>query len=304
MEIITIISILLPYFIFIIWAFNLKKDNRKLRAEFFKKLSNSETERDNLFIDFQKVVIENFNIVDRNSKGQDENWNRVHKYIKKNDELNSIQSQINIDNLEIFQEFDSIIQEIDKKVNTALDDQEKYSIKRDRYENRLTEVCKAFDSLKVIMNKNTKLTADNFGYVNRVLGSIEINFNNIKDLPKKVDEIDRTLNLSLQKIGMNKVKFENLIKAIENPIEVTRPSCETKLKMKEQVNQNDLESVTEIKNKVDFKHSHSSFKKGDIFVLNKDDLKVYRNKILLYDFHSWTTFGKNVMKKLLQLNEN
>jgi hypothetical protein len=276
MEIITIISILLPYFIFIIWAFNLKKDNRKLRAEFFKKLSDSETQRDNLFIDFQKVVIETFNIVDRNSKGQDENWEKIGAYIKKNDELNSIQSQINIDNLEIFQEFDSIIQEIDKKVNTALDDQEKYSIKRDRYENRLTEVCKAFDSLKVIMNKNTKLTADNFGVVKSSLESASRNFDKIK----------------------------NLKEILENPIEVTRPSCETKLKMKEQVNQNDLESVTEIKNKVDFKHSHSSFKKGDIFVLNKDDLKVYRNKILLYDFHSWTTFGKNVMKKLLQLNEN
>ena len=150
MEIITIISILLPYFIFIIWAFNLKKDNRKLRVEFLKKLSTSETERDNLLNNLIGNVNSIVDVLNRNREGQDENWNRVHKYIQKNDELNSIQSQINVDNLEIFQEFDSIIQEIDKKVNTALDDQEKYSIKRDRYENRLTEVCKAFDSLKVI----------------------------------------------------------------------------------------------------------------------------------------------------------
>jgi hypothetical protein len=30
---------------------------------------------------------------------------------------------------------------------------------------------------------------------------------------------------------------------------------------------------------------------------------VYRNKILVCDLYSWTTFAKNVMKKLLQLNE-
>jgi hypothetical protein len=308
MEIITIISILLPYFIFIIWAFNLKKDNRKLRVEFLKKLSTSETERDNLLNNLIGNVNSIVDVLNRNREGQDENWNRAHKYIKKNDELNSIQSQINIDNLEIFQEFDSIIQEIDKKVNTALDDQEKYSIKRDRYENRLTEVCKAFDSLKVIMNKNTKLTADNFGYVNRVLGSINENLDAHIENTKNGFELhsllhDKTIEFmeSTERILSKK---QTLKEILENPIEVTKPSCETKLKMKEQVNQNDLESVTEIKNKVDFKHSHSSFKKGDIFVLNKDDLKVYRNKILLYDFHSWTTFGKNVMKKLLQLNEN
>jgi hypothetical protein len=276
MEIITIISILLPYAILAFFIIQLGRKQQKLRAEFLKKLSTSETERDNLLNNFIGNVNSIVDVLNRNREGQDEYWNRVHKYIQKNDELNSIQSQINVDNLEIFQEFDSIIQEIDKKVNTALDDQEKYSIKRDRYENRLTEVCKAVDSLKVIMNKNTKLTADNFGVVKSSLESTNRNFDKIK----------------------------NLKEVLENPIEVTRPSCETKLKMKEQVNQNDLESVTEIKNKVDFKHSHSSFKKGDIFVLNKDDLKVYRNKILLYDFHSWTTFGKNVMKKLLQLNEN
>ena len=288
MEIITIISILLPYFIFIIWAFNLKKDNRKLRTEFFKKLSDSETQRDNLFIDFQKVVIENFNIADRNSKGQDENWGKIG---------------------EIFQEFDSIINEIDIKVNTALDYQEKYSIKRDRYENRLTEVCKAFDSLKVIMNKNTKLTADNFGVLKSILESsnenLDTHIENTKNRFKLYSLLhDKTIEFmkSTERILLS--QKQNLKEVLENPIEVTRPSCETKLKLKEKVNQNDFESVTEIVNKIDFKHSQSSFKKGDIFVLNKDDLKVYRNKILLYDFYSWTTFGKNVMKKLLQANEN
>ncbi len=290
MEIITMVqvmSILAPYAILIFWIIQLGRKQQKLRTEFLKKLSDSETQRDNLFIDFQKVVIENFNIADRNSKGQDENWGKIG---------------------EIFQEFDSIINEIDKKVNTALDDQEKYSIKRDRYENRLTEVCKAFDSLKVIMNKNTKLTADNFGVLKSILESSNENLDTHIENTKNGFELhsllhDKTIEFmeSTERILSQKQKLKEIL---ENPIEVTRPSCETKLKLKEKVNQNDFESVTEIVNKVDFKHSQSSFKKGDIFVLNKDDLKVYRNKILLYDFYSWTTFGKNVMKKLLQLNEN
>jgi hypothetical protein len=287
MIIITAVIYSIPYFICLVWFLHLRKQNKKQRIE---------------FLDFKIVTSENFRIANKNYKGQDENWVKIESYMKRNDELNSIQSYINIDNLEIFQEFDSIINELDKKVNTALDDQEKYSIKRDRYENRLTEVCKAFDSLKVIMNKNTKLTADNFGAVNKVLGSIEINFNKIKDLPKKVDEIDRTLNLSLQRIGMNKVKFENIIKAIENPIEVTRPSCETKLKLKQEAEANKVETVTEIVNKVDFTWYNLYCGKGTKFVLTENSLKV-----LDLDGNLFKTYYNedkiSLLKKVIELNE-
>lgn len=278
MEIITIILVI-SHFIQFISINLLYAKNDKLRAEFFKKLSDSETQRDNLFIDFQKVVIENFNIADRNSKGQDENWEKIG---------------------EIFQEFDSIINEIDKKVNTALDDQEKYSIKRDRYENRLTEVCKAFDSLKLIMNKNTKLTADNFGCVNKVLGSIEINFNNIKDLPKKVDEIDRTLNEFLQK----QLQAKNLKEILENPIEVTRPSCETKFKMKEEVKGNEHTIINGVVNKVDFNHGLSYFKIGDVFRKKEDIVFIYRGEEIVKILNLDNTYGKNIYNKFLQANKN
>jgi hypothetical protein len=119
-------------------------------------------------------------------------------------------------------------------------------------------------------------------------------------------KIDKCFVHTLDKINdlYSKINQKQTLKEIlETPIEVKKPACETKLKLKEEVNANDIKTVTEIVNKVDFKHSHGSFKKGDIFVLNKDDLKVYRDKILVYDYHSWTTFGKNVMKKLLKLNE-
>ena len=275
----------IPYFICLFWFLHLRKQNKKQRIE---------------FLDFKIVTSENFRIANKNYKGQDENWVKIESYMKRNDELNSIQSYINIDNLEIFQEFDSIINELDKKVNTALDDQEKYSIKRDRYENRLTEVCKAFDSLKVIMNKNTKLTADNFGVVKDNLDAAQKNFNKLESFLKKVDEIDRTLNLSLQRIAMNKVKFESLMKVLENPIEVTRPSCETKLKMKEQTETTAIEIV----NKVNFNHGLSYFKIGDIFRKKENTVFIYRGEEIVKILNLDNTYGKNIYNKFLQGNEN
>jgi hypothetical protein len=94
-----------------------------------------------------------------------------------------------------------------------------------------------------------------------------------------------------------------LKKILETPIEVKKPACETKLKLKEEVNANDIKTVTEIVNKVDFKHSSRSFEKGDIFILTEDNLKIYRNKILFYENYSYTTSVGNIMKKLLKLNE-
>lgn len=414
MEIITMVqvmSILAPYAILIFWIIQLGRKQQKLRTEFFKKLSDSETERDNIINEFKKAVNENFEIGNENSKKQDKNWKNAKKKFDELDETNE-------ENLEIFQEFDYIIQELDKKVNEVSDEQEeilmrkdldtqqinivcekleKLTLKRDRYENRLTEVCKALDDLNskineqshglntvidylgkeeirltetnVVIKKNdreinakvsyilnflksyfdfskyeveiinkvdfdyamckfkkgdlfkragdTIYVNNNFGYYVgsfdyslwlKLLEANQINhdtrqlYDNVTfdQLENKVSEIDRTLNKVIQR----QLQAKSLKEILENPIEVTKPSCETKLKMKEHINQNDVESITRIVNKVDFKHSHGSFKKGDIFILDKDDLKVYRNKILLYDYNSWTTFGKNVMKKLLQLNEN
>ena len=292
MIIITAVMYSIPYFICLFWFLHLRKQNKKQRIE---------------FLDFKIVTSENFRIANKNYKGQDENWVKIESYMKRNDELNSIQSYINIDNLEIFQEFDSIIQELDKKVNTALDDQEKYSIKRDRYENRLTEVCKAFDSasklineMKVVINNNIDITRQNFD-------NVDTNFDHTRKLfaltESKINELDRTLNLSLQRIGMNKVKFENLIKAIENPIEVTRPSCETKLKMKEQVNSNDIQTVNKIKNKFDFECGILEFKKGYTFQIFSNLLTVHRYGKIHYRFPIKDDYTTVLWEKLLKVNE-
>lgn len=387
MKIIIIASILIPYILLFLSILSLIFKISKLRAEFFKKLSESETERDNISIDFQKVVMEHFKIANKNSKGQDDNWDISHERFSKLEELSEIQSQINLDNLDIFKEFDSIIQELDKKINTVSDSQEeilitkeldkqqlniacreldKLIMKKDSYENRITEVSKLVDDLNLRFNQNVYTTVANHQRTTNQFNIVQRNFDKIKGLPKKVKEID-SLNLKVieqshvlnevikgvkeqrdnvgkianrlvkidthislndtklnslskkvgeQSHGLNLVinKYneniasqfltKNLKQVLENPIEVTKPSCETKLKLKEEVNQNDVESVTRIVNKVNFIHSDSSFKKGDIFILNKDNLKVYRNKILVCDLYSWTTFAKNVMKKLLQLNKN
>jgi hypothetical protein len=374
MIIITAVMYSIPYFICLFWFLHLRKQNSKLRTEFFKKLSDSETERDNIFIDFQKAVIENFKIANKNNRGQDENW-------KSQCKINERQKQTNQEHLEVFQEFDYAIQELDKKVNKALDDQEeilmtkdldkeqlnivcreldKVIIKRDRYENRLTEVCKVVDLLKVITDKNTKLTADNFENINTKFGKVQRNFDKIKDLPskiginslsekvnnqglkiegltknltriyselndrirdeirkphldtealakevdsleKKVDEIDKTLNLSLQKIGMNKVKFENIIKVLENPIEVEKPKCETRLKLKKEAEANKVETVTEIVNKVHFEWQGLTFEEGCLFTWKKGGTLETKIRALTRIFKA--SFAESLWNKLLEANK-
>jgi hypothetical protein len=346
MGIITIISILLPYFIFIIWAFNLKKDNRKLRAEFFKKLSDSETERDNIFLDFQKAVIENFKIANENNKGQDENWRRAKKKFDKLDRINQ-------EHLEIFQEFDYIIQELDKKVNEVSDEQEeilmrkdledrqinimtreldKLTLKRDRYENRLTEVCKALNEIKDSFNKNVNITIDNFEATNGRFGIVQRNFDkafksfkqieediksiesrikrpdieiNTEALAHKVVQIDRTLNKVIQRQLQRQSETKKLKEILENPIEVTKPSCETKLKLKEQVNQNDVESVTEIINKVEFEWLGHKFEEGSVFIWKNGNLEAKRytskNNAVTVNFRE--SFAQSLWVKVLELNE-
>jgi hypothetical protein len=121
-------------------------------------------------------------------------------------------------------------------------------------------------------------------------------------------KIDKVFVHTLDKIDdlYSKLTEKQTLKEIlETPIEVKKPACETKVGLWSmgKVNSNDIQTVTEIVNKVDFKHNNRSFVKGDIFILTEDDLKVYRNKILFYENYSYTTFASNIMKKLLKFNE-
>ena len=370
MGIITIISILLPYAIIFFRMIQLTRQNSKLRTEFFKKLSDSETERDNIINEFKKAVNENFEIGNENSKKQDKNWKNAKKKFDELDETNE-------ENLEIFQEFDYIIQELDKKVNEVSDEQEeilmrkeldtqqinivcreldKLTLKRDRYENRLTEICKAFDELNLKFNQNTQITVRNFEKTNDQFGRIQRNFDKIKGFPKKLKELDElnkkinnqdieidglTVNLTriyrelndkfrdeirkphidtealakntdnlskkvaeidrtLNKVIQRQLQAKNLKEVLENPIEVTRPSCETKLKMKEQVNQYDVESVTEIVNKVEFEWLGHTFEKGCVFIWKNGSLEA-KLRALTRNFRE--EFAKSLWAKVLELNE-
>ena len=128
----------------------------------------------------------------------------------------------------------------------------------------------------------------------------------IREISKNIDDMNENTSIIEEQIADFYIRLsqkQTLKKILENPIEVKKPACETKLKLKEEVNANDIQTVTEIVNKVDFKHSSRFFEKGDIFILTEDNLKIYRNKILFYENYSYTTFVSNVMKKLLKLNE-
>ena len=128
----------------------------------------------------------------------------------------------------------------------------------------------------------------------------------IREISKNIDDMNENTSIIEEQIADFYIRLsqkQTLKKILETPIEVKKPACETKVKLKEQVNANDIQTVTEIVNKVDFKHSSRFFEKGDIFILTEDNLKIYRNKILFYENYSYTTFVSNVMKKLLKLNE-
>lgn len=138
-------------------------------------------------------------------------------------------------------------------------------------------------------NNISKSFRESFLIADRNFKAYDENFENI------VNEIENLYELVNQKTALKEI--------LETPITVKKPACETKLKLKEEVNANDIQTVTEIVNKVNFKHSSRFFEKGDIFILTEDNLKVYRNKILFYENNSYTTSVGNIMKKLLKFNE-
>jgi hypothetical protein len=287
MIIITAVMYSIPYFICLVWFLHLRKQNKKQRIE---------------FLDFKIVTSENFMIANKNYKGQDENW-------ESQDKINKRQKQTNQEHLEVFQEFDYIIQGLDKKVNSALDDQEKYSIKRDRYENRLTEVCKVVDSLKDVMNKNTKLTIDNFGSVNRAFDSVNENLDAHIENTKNGFELhsllhDKTIEFmeSTERILSQK---QTLKEILENPIEVEKPKCETRIRLNKEAEANEVESVTEIVNKVEFEWLGHKFDKGSVFVWKNGNLEAKRytskNNAVTVNFRE--SFAQSLWEKVLEVNE-
>jgi hypothetical protein len=153
-----------------------------------------------------------------------------------------------------------------------------------------------FDS----QDKNWNIYRDNVGSFKGAIRETSRLYDEIKYLPNKVSEIDRTLNKVIQR----QLQAKNLKEILENPIEVKKQACETKLKLKEEVNADDIKTVTEIVNKVDFKHGKSNFEIGDVFRKTEDTVFISRDGKYIKILNLNSGFGKNIFNKFLQLNEN
>ena len=120
-------------------------------------------------------------------------------------------------------------------------------------------------------------------------------------------KIDKVFVQTLDKIDdlYSRVTEKQTLKEIlETPIEVKKQACETKLKLKEEVNANDIKTTTEIVNKVDFNHGKSNFEIGDVFRKTEDTVSVSRDGKYIKILNLNSGFGKNIFNKFLQLNEN
>ena len=136
----------------------------------------------------------------------------------------------------------------------------------------------------------SKSFRESFLIADRNFKAYDENFENI------VNEIENLYELVNQK--------QNLKKILENPIEVKKPACETKVKLKEEVNSIDIEAVAEIVNKIDFNHGKSNFKIGDVFRKTENTVFISRDGKYIKILNLNSGFGKNIFNKFLQLNEN
>jgi hypothetical protein len=194
----------------------------------------------------------------------------------------------------------------------------------------------------ILLHLNNKLRKEVEGALNRVLElkvysqitnerlieCMEVSNINFDSQDKNWERYDKTIELLKEGLIMSNSNFKKIDKAfiqnlykiddlyskinqkqtlkeiLENPIEVKKPACETKLKLKEEVNANDTETTTEIVNKVDFNHGKSNFKIGDIFIKKEGTLIISRGGKNIKYLYVNRTYGKNIYNKFLQLNEN
>lgn len=153
-----------------------------------------------------------------------------------------------------------------------------------------------------------KLTQEALSLCNQKLKNVDknldIHIENTRDAFRLHNQLhDKTItfmNVVEKRINQKKTLKEIL----ENPIEVKKPACETRLKLKEEVNANDIKTVTEIVNKVDFNHGKSNFKIGDVFRKTEDTVFISRDGEYIKILNLNNTYGKNIYNKFLQLNEN
>lgn len=146
-------------------------------------------------------------------------------------------------------------------------------------------------------DENWKQYGENLNLINEALSLFSENIDDMNENTSIIEEqiADFYIRLSQK---------QTLKEILENPIEITKPACETKLKLKEEVNANDIQTVTEIVNKVDFNHGKSNFNIGDVFRKTEDTVFISRDGKYIKILNLNSGFGKNIFNKFLQLNEN
>lgn len=129
----------------------------------------------------------------------------------------------------------------------------------------------------------------------------------IREISKNIDDMNENTSIIEEQIADFYIRLsqkQTLKKILENPIEIKKEACETKVKLKEEVNAIDFEAVAEIVNKVDFSHGKSNFEIGDVFRKTEDTVFISRDGKYIKILNLNSGFGKNIFNKFLQLNKN
>ena len=134
--------------------------------------------------------------------------------------------------------------------------------------------------------------------------NLDIHIENTRDAFRLHNQLhDKTI--TFMNIVEKRINQKQTLKEIlETPIEVTKPACETKVDLMGKDNANDIKTVTEIVNKVDFNHGKSNFEIGDVFRKTEDTVFISRDGKYIKILNLNSGFGKNIFNKFLQLNEN
>lgn len=113
----------------------------------------------------------------------------------------------------------------------------------------------------------------------------------------------RSLFLEMKKNSFNENK-KTLKQILENPIDTTKKSCETKVKIKKEVKPapNDIQTVTSIKNKFDFECGILEFKKGYTFTKSNDFLTIHRYGKVYYSFPVKDDYTNVLWNEVLRVN--
>jgi hypothetical protein len=154
---------------------------------------------------------------------------------------------------------------------------------------------------------------------------LNIHIENTKDAFRLHNQLhDKSIDF-MEKIEKRINQKQTLKEILETPIEVKKPACETKLKLKEEVKTNkidfteidlstidehilpstfsNIENVNSFSNKKNFIYDGFGFKKDDIIKVEDGLLSVERYGSIFISYHLVSLSGKRLFKKILHINE-